>query len=187
MICLFFFRGSASKERRQLVEQSPARMKRPGPVLFRVGTQTPEDNVFPASPQTPLPTPDTLRHGNRICLTLRLSRSQRQRCDPPQHASKKRANQTTLRQQRPVVPGMLYQTTVGFHQTTIRLLHQLEHQRDRRTHTTRIYGSGAGGSQFGSAPRVDGARRGFPTPAHCVREVSLGLLQLSVVTASPQP
>ena len=43
------------------------------------------------------------------------------------------------------------------------------------------------GSQFRSAPRVDGARRGFPNPARCVREVWLGLLQPSVATTSTPP
>src|SRR5258708_5566002 len=51
------------------------------------------------------PYSDTLFHLNRLCLTLRLPRWRRQRCDPPRHPSKERERQITFRQQQPVVTG----------------------------------------------------------------------------------
>jgi hypothetical protein len=87
-----------------------------GQFCLALASKHPKITFFRPSSQTPLSTPDTLRHGNRLCLTLRLSRWRRQRCDPPQHSAEEPARQMTLRQQQPVVAGVLEQAAAGFHQ-----------------------------------------------------------------------
>lgn len=45
-----------------------------GQFCLALAPKHPKITFYRPSSQTPLPTPDTLRHGNRLCLTLRLSR-----------------------------------------------------------------------------------------------------------------
>ncbi len=71
------------------------RRRREGPVSRLAPTQGPGMPFFQPDSQTLPLLPDTLRHGNRLCLTLYLSRWRRQRRDPPQHASEEPARQTT--------------------------------------------------------------------------------------------
>jgi len=66
-------------------------------------------------PQTPSPSPDLVTQ-NLLRSAGRLSRWRRQRHNPLQHAAKQSPRQMTLRQQQPVVPGVLYQPPAGFHQ-----------------------------------------------------------------------
>src|ERR1019366_4732415 len=78
--------------------------------------KTPETDAFPTEFSDTYPFAALSRHRNLLRSAGRLSRWRRQRRDPPQHACEEPARQMTLRQQQPVVPGMLYQTPAGFHQ-----------------------------------------------------------------------
>ena len=55
-------------------------------------------------------------HRNLLRFALALSRRRRQRRDLPQHAGEQPPRQMALRQQQPVVPGMLDEPSAGLHQ-----------------------------------------------------------------------
>jgi hypothetical protein len=73
-------------------------------------TSTPRTATVPPDSSHTSPPPASVVTGIRSDLRVRLPRWRLQRGNPPHHASKQTPRQMTLRQQQPVVPGVLDQT-----------------------------------------------------------------------------